>query len=95
MEISINEQNQQWLEQKVASGEFATADDVLEKARELFAQHDEYLTDLRAKVQEGLESLENGDYTEYADETLHKLFDRVKRRGRDMLAAENADLNDN
>ena len=86
MDIFINDQNQEWIKQKVESGEFDSADEVLAKARELL---DKYHDDLRAKVQEGLEQLERGEYTEYTDETLHELFDDVSRRGREWLQSRN------
>lgn len=40
-----------------------------------------------AMVQEGVEALKNGDYVEYTDETLHELFDDIKRRGRERRAS--------
>ena len=41
-----------------------------------------------AMVREGVEALENGDYVEYTDETLHELFDDIKRRGRERWASD-------
>ena len=38
-------------------------------------------------VREGVEALQNGDYVEYTDETLHELFDDIKRRGRERWAS--------
>ncbi len=53
----------------------------MSKALGLLDEHDESLAEelggLRVKVQEGIEALRNGDYTEYTDETLHELFDEV------------------
>lgn len=41
-----------------------------------------------AMVREGVEALENGDYVEYTDETLHELFDDIKRRGRERWTSD-------
>ena len=99
MDISINEQNSEWLRQKVESGKFASADEVLELARELFDERDEALAkeleDVRRSIDIGIQQLSNGEYTEYTDETLHELFDDIRRRGRERLAAENGDCGNN
>jgi len=40
---------------------------------------------LRAEIQKGLDDLASGQYTEYDDTTLAKLFEDVKTRGRERL----------
>ena len=42
------------------------------------------LRDLEEKVYEGIADLDNGNYRTYTRETLHELFDEVKRRGREL-----------
>ena len=42
----------------------------------------------QAFVREGLDDLDAGRYEDYTDESLHELFDGIKRRGRERLAAE-------
>jgi predicted transcriptional regulator len=42
---------------------------------------------LQAEIQEGLDDLEHGQYTDYDDASLAKLFEDVKRRGRERLQA--------
>lgn len=90
MDVSFNEHNLEHVKRKLESGRYSTPDDVLSKALALLNQHNEELAreleDVRAKVQEGVEALENGDYTEYTDETLHELFDDVSKRGREWLS---------
>ena len=44
--------------------------------------------EVHAMVLEGIKDLENGDYVEYTDDTLHELFEDVKRRGRERWASD-------
>jgi antitoxin ParD1/3/4 len=47
------------------------------------------IEDIRQRVRAGIESIEAGDYKEYAGrEGLQKLASEVKKRGRDLLAHE-------
>ena len=39
-------------------------------------------------VRQGVKDLENGNYVEYTDDTLHELFEDIKRRGRERWASE-------
>lgn len=41
-----------------------------------------------AMVREGVKDLESGNYLEYTDETLHELFDDIRRRGRERWASD-------
>ncbi len=45
MDISINEQNQEWLRQQVESGKYGSIDEVMEKALRLLEEHDQALTE--------------------------------------------------
>lgn len=94
MEITISERNHKWLKKMIESGMFASVDEVLDQARELFDDTHEYMADLRAKVQEGLEALERGDYVTYTDENLRELAEDIKRKGRERLKARNRNTAD-
>ena len=90
MEISISQQNLDHIKRKVESGVYQSPDAVMAKALGLLDEHDESLAKeldaLAARVQDGIDALENGDSTEYTDDTLHELFDEVKQRGRELRA---------
>ena len=79
MDISINEQNQEWLKQQVESGKYASIDEVMEKARQLLDERDEALAeelaDIQAKLDIAAEQSRNGQLKS-ADE----VFDRLLRR---------------
>ena len=57
-------------------------------ALRLLDERDRKLEALRKDVQVGLDQLERGEYTEYTDENLHELFDRVSERGRQWLESQ-------
>jgi predicted transcriptional regulator len=42
---------------------------------------------LRAELQEGIDDLACGQYTEYDDSSLPQLFEEIKKRGRERLKA--------
>ena len=90
MEISIDQQHLDHIRRKVQSGIYQSPDAVMAKALGLLDEHDESLAEelsgLRVEVQRGVEALRSGDYTEYTDEALGKLFDKVKNRGREQRA---------
>jgi hypothetical protein len=43
---------------------------------------------LRTKIDEADRQIENGEFTEYDEDTIHDLAEAVKRRGKERLAAE-------
>ena len=85
MQMSIDERYLEHIERKVKSGNYPSPDAVMAKALELLDEHDESLAeemdDVQGRVREGMEALRKGDYSEFTDETLHKLFDDVRSRG--------------
>lgn len=94
MDITFNEQNLERVKQKVESGQYGSPDDVLAKALALLDESDaalaEELADIRAKLDVAAKQSKNGQYTTYTSETLHELFEDVKRRGRERRAVHDA-----
>ncbi len=75
--MTLNSEQQKLIEQMVEAGLYKSADEAIDAAisRKLEA--------LREDAQVGLDQLEHGEYTGYTGESLHELFDDVKRRGRE------------
>ena len=78
MDISISEQIQQLIKQKVESGHYSSPDEIMDTALRLLDERDKKLEALRKDVQVGLDQLERGEYVEYTDETLDQLFDKLE-----------------
>lgn len=61
------------IQEEVASGRFSSASDVLVDAMKIWSQKE-----LREEIQKGLDDLDRGDYEEYDEESLGKLFDEIR-----------------
>jgi antitoxin ParD1/3/4 len=72
---------------KVETGSYQTASEVVREALRLLKHRDEGLVQLRSDIQAGLDQIGRGDYTEHDRASLSKLAARVKARGRKRLAA--------
>ena len=70
---------------KVSSGVYETRDDVIDAALRLLDERDNYLEELRAKVNTGIAQIEDGDFVEYTDENLHELFEEIEGEGMQEL----------
>ena len=74
--------------------EGSDSETLVAKALELLDESDEALAreiaEVRAKVQEGIDQLKSGNYTEYDEEGLQELRERIKRQGLERLAARDA-----
>ena len=90
MNVSLTTELEKLVERKVSSGMYQTASEVVREGLRLLAERDRRLESLREDIREGFDAVERGEYTEYTAATIHKLADRVKSRGRERLAAEQA-----
>lgn len=73
--------------QKIASGEFKSADEFAIQAARVYREMDQRHADLKQAVAEGLAQIESGDYIEInGEQELHDFFEGVKKRGREKLA---------
>lgn len=91
MNEPLTSRHRERIHQKVESGLYSSPGAVLDKALELLDEYDEELVEIREKVRIAEEQVRNGQYTDYTEETLHKLFDSISERGRQWLASRNAE----
>ena len=89
MNVSLTPQLEKLVNQKVKTGMYQTASEVVREALRLLRDRDEEFARLKADVLKGFEEIERGDYEEYDERTSKKLIEDVKRRGRARLAAAN------
>lgn len=90
MNVSLTPELEKLVDRKVSSGMYQTASEVVREGLRLLAERDRRLESLRRDIREGFEAVDRGEYTAYTAATIHKLADRVKSRGRERLAAEQA-----
>jgi antitoxin ParD1/3/4 len=88
MILSLNEKQERLVNELVASGRYQDAAAVLDDALKLLEAGEKKLAELRSELQKGMDDLESGRFTTYTKETSPQLFEDVKRRGRERLAAK-------
>jgi Arc/MetJ-type ribon-helix-helix transcriptional regulator len=75
--------------QKIASGEFKSADEFAVRAATIYRDMDRRHQELKESVQAGIDDLEAGRYTELRNENeLREFFEQLKHEGRKRLADE-------
>jgi Arc/MetJ-type ribon-helix-helix transcriptional regulator len=79
---SLPEKARAWLEERVRSGLYRSPEEVLASAMQALE-----LFEIQQKVSAGLEQIERGEGREYDDDGLEALKERIKRQGRERLAA--------
>ena len=86
MNVSLTPELERLVQEKVASGLYQTASEVVREGLRLLKERDDHQTSLREAIQEGLTQLETGKYQEDTADTLADLAQAVKDRGRQRLA---------
>ncbi len=89
MTISLSSEQEKWIEQKVSSGKYSSASEVIDEALQLLEKRDQFrkkeFEELREKIQVGIDQLENGQYTVIEDDELDEYFESIKAKGRKKL----------
>ena len=88
MNVSLTPELEQLVTDKVKSGMYQTASEVIREGLRLLKERDQQLDALRRDVRAGFEAVDRGEYTDYDEGTVKKLAERVKARGRRRLAEE-------
>jgi len=88
MNISLTPELEQLVTDKVKTGLYQTASEVVRDGLRLLRERDQRLEALRRDVSAGFEAVERGEFTEYEQSNIKELADRVKERGRRRLLAE-------
>lgn len=85
MNISITSQLASFVRGRVKSGRYNNASEVVREALRLMEERE--LAQLRAAIQEGINAVERGEYTDYDDGSVGGLIEEVKATGRQLLKA--------
>lgn len=86
MNVSLTPELERLINDKVDTGSYQTASEVVREALRLLKLRDEGLVQLRRDIQAGFDQIERGEFREYAPRSTSKLVSRVKARGRKRLA---------
>jgi Arc/MetJ-type ribon-helix-helix transcriptional regulator len=92
MSYAFPVQIQDLIQEELATGLYASENDVLLEAMRLLRDRDEHLRQFKAQLQTRLKGLKRGEGIEMEDdEALRRFFDDVERRGMERYqAARNA-----
>ncbi|KAM3093457.1 type II toxin-antitoxin system ParD family antitoxin [Phormidesmis sp. 146-35] len=83
MSIILNPDNEKFVQAQIQTGWFASAEDVINAALEIFADREKRLAELRQKIQSGTEQLRNGEGVEG-----EAVFDRLQARIRQHSSSQ-------
>ena len=84
MDVTIAPDVQSYIEEKVRSGQFKTAAEVIEYAVDRLREREEQKAWLRGELQKGIESLERGEGAEWdVEATKARLLQRHLRQSKE------------
>ena len=82
MNVSLTPELEQLVNEKVQSGLYQTASEVVREALRLLKERDHAREQLRADVQDGFDALARGEGRTYDKASGRQLAERIKSRGR-------------
>ena len=88
MNVSLTPELEQFVSDKVKTGMYQTASEVIREGLRLVRERDQRMEALRRDVRAGFEAVERGEFTEYDEGSVKELSDRVKARWRQPLVEE-------
>ncbi|MBD1856262.1 MULTISPECIES: type II toxin-antitoxin system ParD family antitoxin [Leptolyngbya] len=83
MNMTLNPDNERFIQTQIQTGRFASAEEVINAALEVFAEREKRLTDLRQKIQSGTEQLRNGEGVDG-----EAVFERLQARIQQQSSSE-------
>src|SRR5262249_9024628 len=89
MNLSLTPELEKLVNEKLKTGMYQTASEVVREGLRLLKDRDEREAHLRAQVRAGFEAIERGEYETYDESTTKNLAEDIKRRGRKRLARAN------
>lgn len=88
MNVSLTPELEQLVNEKVSSGLYQTASEVVREALRLLKLRDDEHARLKADIQAGFDQLARGEGREYDEASGRRLAERVKARGRSKRAVK-------
>jgi putative addiction module CopG family antidote len=88
MEVHLTPDQQAFVRQAIESGRFLREEDAVKEALALWEERERSRAEILVAVDEAEASLARGEGRTITEESMRKLAEDVKRRGRARLAAE-------
>ena len=86
MNVSLTPELERLVDDKVKSGLYQTASEVIREGLRLLKQRGDHAGRPRASLRAGFDQIDNGQYFEYDANTTAELAEDIKARGRVRLA---------
>jgi antitoxin ParD1/3/4 len=87
MNVSLTPELERMVNNRVKSGMYQTASEVVREALRVLKERDSQVA-LRREVQEGFAQIDRGEYEEYDEHTIKNLVSDIEARGKKRLAAK-------
>jgi antitoxin ParD1/3/4 len=88
MNVSLTPELERLVEEKVKTGMYQTASEVVREGLRLLNERDQRFATLRSDIRSGFEAIDRGEFEEHDARTTKQLAQEIKRRGRQRLAEE-------
>ena len=88
MNISLTSELEQLVHDKVRTGMYQTASEVIREGLRLLRERDQRVEALRQDLRAGFDAVERGEFTDYDATNIQELSTRIKSQGRKRLAEE-------
>ncbi len=92
MNVNLGEMFDHFVAELIKSGHYQSQSEVIREGLRLLKEREELriarLAHLRSEIDKGLQDLERGNYETHDSESLHKLSEEIKARGRRKLIAK-------
>jgi len=92
MNVKLGPKFEQFVAQKVSSGEYLTVAEVIRDALLLLQEKDKIhqlqTENLRHEIEQGYEAAQSGRFSTYSEKRLPKLLAKIQRQGRARLASQ-------
>jgi antitoxin ParD1/3/4 len=89
MNVSLTPELEKLVNDKLKTGMYQTASEVIREGLRLLKDRDERQAQIRAQVRAGFDAIERGQFETYDESTTKGLAAEIKRRGRKRLAQGN------
>lgn len=95
MNVSLTPELEKLVQEKVASGLYNSASEVIRESLRLLHERDRIreirLEELRKEIQKGVNQLERGEYQVYKTDELETLISEIQQQGRARISQSKAD----
>jgi antitoxin ParD1/3/4 len=92
MNVSLTPELERLVEEKVKTGRYQTASEVVREGLRLLNERDKRFATLRSDLRAGFEAIDRGEFEEHDARTTKQLAQEIKRCGRQRLGEEKRNI---